>query len=97
MLLGAANHDPRRFADPEQVDFSRTNIDHVSFGGGRHLCLGLFLARLELQYAYARMAQDWSEVTLNERSFERRANAQFPSIERMQLGVQRADSQPGRT
>lgn len=31
--------------------FQRDNIQHVAFGGGRHLCLGAHLARVEAQEA----------------------------------------------
>ncbi|MGE0599560.1 MAG: cytochrome P450 [Dehalococcoidia bacterium] len=49
--LAATNHDPRQFADPERFDIGRQEIDHVSFGGGIHYCLGASLARLEAQVA----------------------------------------------
>jgi cytochrome P450 len=51
VLLGAANHDPAVFAEPEKLNFRRENNPHVSFGLGVHYCLGAPLARLELQTA----------------------------------------------
>jgi len=41
--------DPRRFPDPETVDFHRKDIRHATFGGGTHRCLGALLARLEMR------------------------------------------------
>ncbi len=47
VVLGSANRDPRRFADPEQLNIRRENNRHVAFGYGTHFCLGASLARME--------------------------------------------------
>ena len=49
--LAAANHDPDVYPDPHRFDIEREDVHHQSFGGGRHLCLGAHLARLEAQEA----------------------------------------------
>ena len=49
MLLGSANRDETAFKNPEKIDFERKNLNHTSFGGGVHFCLGTHLARLELE------------------------------------------------
>jgi cytochrome P450 PksS len=53
VLLGiaAANRDPEVFADPDRFDIRRAGQAHVSFASGAHACLGMGLARLELEVA----------------------------------------------
>jgi cytochrome P450 len=49
LLFGAANLDETRFPDPERFDLRRANAVHLGWGNGPHTCVGLHLAKLELQ------------------------------------------------
>ncbi|MEX1008766.1 MAG: cytochrome P450 [Acidimicrobiia bacterium] len=47
--VGAANHDAAQWQNPEEFDIFRERPDrHLSFGFGIHRCLGIHLARAEL-------------------------------------------------
>jgi len=46
---GSANRDGSRFARPDEWDLDRPARQHLAFGTGRHQCLGMHLARLELR------------------------------------------------
>lgn len=48
--IGAANHDPAQWGDDaETFDIFRNRADrHLGFGFGIHRCLGIHLARAEL-------------------------------------------------
>lgn len=56
--LTAANHDPRKFDDPERLDLRRDPgraESHLAFSHGPHYCLGAALARLESTVALDRL------------------------------------------
>jgi cytochrome P450 len=49
VITGSANHDDARFDDGESWKLGRPPQHHLAFGTGPHQCLGMHLARLELQ------------------------------------------------
>jgi cytochrome P450 len=50
--LLAANHDPRRFENPDTLDIHRNARGLLSFGHGVHQCLGQQLARIEMRAGF---------------------------------------------
>ena len=62
--LSAANRDPTRFVNPDELDIAREAKGHLAFGSGRHMCLGQHLARLELQVALSALVQRFPTLRL---------------------------------
>ncbi|MDO9381127.1 MAG: cytochrome P450 [Nocardioidaceae bacterium] len=65
MVIGAANHDPRRYSDPGEFDALRPDIRHLGFGEGLHGCLGNPLARLEARVALEEVLPRLGELRLS--------------------------------
>jgi len=63
-VISAANRDPEQFADPDRLDLRRTPNPHLSFGHGKHFCLGASLARLEVRIAFATLLRRCLDLTL---------------------------------
>jgi hypothetical protein len=64
-MLGAGNHDPARFPNPDQLDVTRTDIQPLSFGGGVHFCLGAALARAEIEITFRTLLQRFDHIELS--------------------------------
>jgi cytochrome P450 PksS len=63
-VLGSANRDERRFAQPNTLDVARTPNPHLAFGQGAHYCLGAPLARLEGRIAISTLLQRVPDLRL---------------------------------
>jgi cytochrome P450/ferredoxin-NADP reductase len=48
VIYASANRDERKFPDPDRYDVTRDVHDHVGFGQGVHMCMGMHLARREI-------------------------------------------------
>jgi cytochrome P450 len=75
LLFGAANRDPRVFAEPDRFDVARANAsEHIGFGGGIHVCIGAPLARIELEASLRTLAERCPDLRLED---EPRRNSAF--------------------
>ncbi|MCU1463196.1 MAG: hypothetical protein JWO37_3271 [Acidimicrobiales bacterium] len=51
VATASANHDEARYERADEWDLHRPPKPHMAFGTGRHQCLGMHLARLEMRLA----------------------------------------------
>jgi cytochrome P450 len=63
--LAAANRDPRAFDRADELVLDRRPNQHVAFGHGMHLCLGLHLARLAGEIVLDRLLHRYADVELD--------------------------------
>ena len=64
VLLGSANRDPEVFSEPDRLDLSRQEANHISFGRGIHHCLGASLARMEGRLALEAIMERFSDIRM---------------------------------
>jgi len=65
-VMGAANRDPDRFPDPDQLDLARTDNRHLAFGWAAHFCFGAALARIEGQISFAAILRRMPNLALQQ-------------------------------
>ena len=74
LCLGSANRDERVFSRPDDYDILRDPDELaqiLSFGGGRHFCLGANLARLEARIALTSLVEKVRSVEVDHERCER--------------------------
>jgi hypothetical protein len=75
--LGAANHDPRAFDDPDEFDIGRSGAaKNISFGKGNHYCLGAKFARFEARVVLETLVERMPTLAL----VDGQETAPFPNV-----------------
>lgn len=64
-VMAAANRDPDRFPNPDQLDLARTDNRHLAFGSAAHFCFGAPLARMEGQLAFETLLRRLPNLALD--------------------------------
>jgi cytochrome P450 len=78
--LAAANHDPEANPNPERFDIERADIQHQSFGGGKHTCLGAPLARVEAQEGITALLKRFPQLRPSPRGLKYRTIPSFRGL-----------------
>ena len=82
---GSANRDPDQWgADVDSLNIRREGLQgHVSFGSGPHLCIGAWLARIEIQSVLSHLSRHFPAVELAENEPEWRKLLSLRGPERL--------------
>ena len=65
VLNGSAGRDETRWKSPDRFDIDREPVKHLAFGTGEHQCLGMHLARLELEVGIAAVLDRLANLALD--------------------------------
>ncbi|SFJ31588.1 cytochrome P450 [Bradyrhizobium sp. cf659] len=65
LCYASANRDEAVFQDPDAFRIDRSPNRHLAFGYGPHLCLGQYLAKLEMRILFEELVQRISSVALD--------------------------------
>jgi cytochrome P450 len=88
LVTGSAVHDERKYPEPDLFDIRRDIDRHVSFGFGRHLCLGASLARLETRVAFEELLRRFPDFTIDETGAERHVSVNVRGLAKLPLVVE---------
>jgi cytochrome P450 len=84
----AANHDPARFTDPNELDIHRRGAGHLTFGAGLHACVGANLLRMASVAMIRPLVATFSSAVLTE-PIRWQGGSRFQSPEHMPVMVRR--------
>jgi len=62
LMVAGGNRDPRVYARPESLDFTRSNDTALTFGPGLHHCIGHLLAKLQLSEFFGALVQRFDGI-----------------------------------
>ena len=65
VAIGAANRDETRYPEPDRFDIFRDPQQHIAFGFGPHMCLGMHLARMETRVAVDALIERLPDLRLD--------------------------------
>ena len=85
LMLGAANHDPRRYENPDAFDIHRANISHLTLSKGLHYCLGANLARLEGKVALDELLNRFPEWGIDYGTMQLASTSTMRGWERLRM------------
>lgn len=66
MLFASGNRDERHYENPDRFDIRRNPRDHLAWGHGPHTCVGMHLARLEMEILLGALVAQVETIEVSE-------------------------------
>ena len=89
-LLRLRQPDPERFADPDRLDVTRDARGQLSFGHGRHYCLGAPLGLAEIEIVLAALTTRLRNLRLTATSLRWHQSINFRFLRELPVSFQLA-------
>jgi cytochrome P450 len=83
----AAHRDSDKFDEGDRLDLTRDCSGHVTFAPGFHLCIGHYLARLELSVFYKYLLERFDNIVIPEQKLEQNGNFVFRGIQHLDVNL----------
>ncbi len=84
--LAGVNRDPKAYQCPHQFNIERQESTHLAFGGGAHFCLGVHLARMEIEITFGKILKAFPVLKLAE-PLERKSVPTFSGYKKIILST----------
>ncbi len=84
-VIAAANRDPLRFSNPEELDLTRSDNRHLTFSYASHYCLGAPLVRLSGQITFSTLLRRLPCVALLDPDPEWRGMAAMRAVKTLHV------------
>lgn len=66
LMYASANRDERHYPDPDRYDVTRNPQDQLGWGTGPHMCIGMHLAKLEMEVLLEALVENVEEIEADE-------------------------------
>lgn len=85
--LAGSNRDPKTYKCPHKFDIERDEAPHHAFGGGAHYCLGVHLARLEIEVIFQKVLSAFPVLKLTDQPLVRKAIPTFSGYKKIMVST----------
>jgi cytochrome P450 len=86
-LIGSANRDPARHAQPDVLDIEHRDGGSISFGSGPHVCIGAALTRMEAEVVFKHLLQRCPHLKLVDAQPQWSANPAYRGLELLRVRI----------